>query len=129
MATGKSVPSITDTSISGSGIVVPSVQYDSIGFTLTIKGAWQDGSEPNLALIDFGVTSSALAPDGVPVGYVGNVANLKLPVYDQFVSDQRVIARQGLPILLACNDLSKPPPSDGKMPMLIARLVATRLIE
>jgi hypothetical protein len=129
MATGKSVPTITNTSLSGSGIVVPTVQYDAVGFTLELKGAWLDQSEPTMANIDLKVESSSLSPEGVPVGFVGNVANLKLPVYDQFVSDQRIVARQGLPVLLACNDMSKVPPSDGKVPMLIARLVATRLIE
>jgi hypothetical protein len=129
LVTGKSFPTVRDMSINASGVIVPSVSYQDVGFTVDLKGAWLDGSEPNLAFVDFILESSGPPADKVDIGMIGKDTRLNLPVYDEFQSRQRVVARQGLPVLLACNDLSKAPRNADKVSVLVARLVATRLIE
>jgi hypothetical protein len=127
--TGKSFPTVREISINASGVIVPSVAYQDVGFTVDLKGAWLDESEPNLAFVDFMVESSGPPTEKVDIGMIGKDTRLNLPVYDQFQSRQRVVARQGLPVLLACNDLSKVHQNGEKVSVLVARLVATRLIE
>jgi hypothetical protein len=128
LTTGKSVPWIDNVSVGASGVVVPSVKYRDLGFNVTISGVWQDGTEPNLADVEFNVGRSGLPNEKIDAGYVGEQAKLTLPIYDEFQSQQHVVLRQGLPVLLACNDLSKPEGEKG-LAVLVARLVATRLIE
>lgn len=129
LVSGVSVPTVNQVATTGTGVVVPAVNYEPLGFAISVKGSWLDETQPNLGYIDFAVENSGLSGQQMDLGLVGEGAGIKLPVYQQFKSTQTVVARQGLPVLLACNDLSKSPMEGDVVPVLIARLVATRLIE
>jgi hypothetical protein len=104
--------------------VTPSVSYDTQGFELQAEGQWLELSEPSMAHI--GVSVQAAEPLDDPRTISDGVA---LPQFRRFQSEQRIVARSGLPILLTCNDTTAPENNDDQVKMLVVRLVATRLIE
>lgn len=129
LTSGTSVPTVRDIATTGTGVIVPSIGYEQAGFVVELKGSWLEETETNLAFIEFDLESSELASRRMDVGGVGKEGRLSLPMFDRFQSSQRIVARQGLPVLLACNDLSKQAPAGEKIPVLVARVVATRLLE
>lgn len=129
LTSGVSVPTVRDIATTGTGVIVPSIAYERLGFAVELKGSWLEESQPNLAYIDFDLESADLGPVKMDVGGLGKDARLNLPVFQRFQSSQRLVARQGLPMLIACNDLSKQAAAGEKLPVLIGRIVATRLIE
>lgn len=129
LSSGTSVPTVVDIATTGSGVIVPSIGYERTGFVVDLKGSWLEETETNLAFIEFDLENSALASERMEVGGLAKEGRLALPAFDRFQSSQRIVARQGLPVLLACNDLSKETATGDKIPVLVARVVATRLLE
>lgn len=129
LTSGTSVPTVREIATTGTGVIVPSIGYEQAGFVVELKGSWLEETETNLAFIEFDLESSELASRRMDVGGVSKEGRLSLPMFDRFQSSQRIVARQGLPVLLACNDLSKQAPAGEKIPVLVARVVATRLLE
>jgi hypothetical protein len=126
LTTGKSTPQVNDVAVNDSGVIVRGIGYRELGFVVQLRGVWQDGTDPNLADVEFTLESSDTM-DKTSLGMVPN-ANLSLPVFGQFRNRQHLVIRQGLPVLLACNNLGKLADPE-KAPVLVARVVATRLIE
>jgi len=123
LVSGRSIPTVSNVTISAGGVIVPSVTYENVGFIAEVEGRWREGLD-NVAEISFSVESSELSKKALDLG-----AGINLPTFDQFQSKQRCVARTGQPVMLACNSTSVPPDDKGRITVLVVRLVATRFNE
>lgn len=125
ISNGLHVPAIENIAISGDDTIVPSVNFERVGFSTSLSGLWLDDHDPVQARISLRMECSGVADANMRVA-----ENVDVPVFIQrFMAEESRVLRSGEPIWIACNELNLRPNEDGTVTMTVVRLTATRLTD
>ena len=115
-------PIVKDVTMSKSGTVTPSVDYEEVGFIARFNGQWRDGSPDSRADMVCSIEMSGVNESGVQVA-----SGVTLPTFNELSIRQAITIAGGVPVLILSNDM--PISKDDKLVshVTIVRLLLTRL--
>jgi hypothetical protein len=100
----------------------PGVNYESIGATLWLEGAWREGGQAGLADVDIQFEAS-----GVGKSNLDSVEEGKLPTFDTISILQRVTLESGRPTLMMYSGMPEPGDEKGRVTVTVLSIIAQRL--
>ncbi len=115
------VPVVQSISAPASKPADPSVNYASVGLTLTLSGSWQD-DDPEQAVIQCRLSLSSVAESPTQ-----SSPGLAMPAFVKAKFDRSLVARSGRPVWTLSNTLPSSDDAKAMTSAAIARMVFTRL--